>query len=345
MTTTADEKPRHLSTESEFYRRLVELIPREFPDMWKTYYPKNYVGVGGYGSPKFAACVFSHMEMQGHYKKTEPGLPYDVDVMYMHGATAAAGLCGVPTYFVRRELAQTALMTEPPDDLSLEEIKWPHRAMLFILPHGFLRHSDGHDYSFLLLAKLPKGTVLSSGHQEYVLGITQYIAVTGAGIDQENGLLYLSHAFLSPDRFETVGEWRRREKKPYRFLDVDTLEPVVASKDDEDFAAQLIPFGLNLLTMMTVRPELVTEEECVREHKVRKKKEQSELWSPNWIGRDYRVIRRVRPATEETGSPKRIHWTRGHFRKQRYGEGRQKEKLIWIEPFLSGTVGVEEKDI
>lgn len=40
------------------------------------------------------------------------------------------------------------------------------------------------------------------------------------------------------------------------------------------------------------------------------------------------------PASGNTGSPKKPHWRRGHWRQQRVGQGRLEQELRWIRPML-----------
>jgi hypothetical protein len=39
-------------------------------------------------------------------------------------------------------------------------------------------------------------------------------------------------------------------------------------------------------------------------------------------------------ASGTTGSPKKPHWRRGHWRQQRVGQGRKEQELRWIRPML-----------
>lgn len=50
-----------------------------------------------------------------------------------------------------------------------------------------------------------------------------------------------------------------------------------------------------------------------------------------------------KPKKEGVSKPVRTHYRRGHFRAQRYGEGRSKIKTLWIKPMLIGSSSKEPK--
>jgi hypothetical protein len=90
---------------------------------------------------------------------------------------------------------------------------------------------------------------------------------------------------------------------------------------------------LNSLLVMLARPELV-EHDGHRVRTMKKGKDPArEEWTPNWLGRTYRIQRADGDGTH--ASP-RLHWRRGHFRQQPCGAGGKERKTIWLEPVLVG---------
>jgi hypothetical protein len=93
---------------------------------------------------------------------------------------------------------------------------------------------------------------------------------------------------------------------------------------------------LKLLVVLNTRSSLIEYGSCERPQRFKHGRiRKREIWSPNLIGSQYRPT----PAAESQGthaSP-RIHWRRGHIRKQPHGPGRIERKLIWIEPVLVGV--------
>lgn len=86
----------------------------------------------------------------------------------------------------------------------------------------------------------------------------------------------------------------------------------------------------NTIYAMSSRPEYIEGGERVGRYK----QTQSEVWTPNIIGRKYAVKSTSFP-NEKKGSV-RLHWRRGHFRQQAYGIGRTQHRVIWIEPMMVG---------
>lgn len=102
--------------------------------------------------------------------------------------------------------------------------------------------------------------------------------------------------------------------------------PFEASQGEESDAAR---FVFNTIYAMSARPEYVEQGERVGH----KKKSQSEIWTPNIIGRKYAV--KSHTFADRQGNT-RLHWRRGHFRQQVFGIGRTQRKTIWIEPMMVG---------
>jgi hypothetical protein len=105
--------------------------------------------------------------------------------------------------------------------------------------------------------------------------------------------------------------------------------PFEARQDDAE--AEAARWIFNTIYAMSARPEYVEHGERVG----KRKGTQSEIWTPNIIGRKYSVKTRAVAQAEPAGSV-RLHWRRGHFRQQAIGVGRSQHKTIWIEPMMVG---------
>jgi hypothetical protein len=132
-----------------------------------------------------------------------------------------------------------------------------------------------------------------------------------------------------------------------------------STKLDEDLSEKDAPFveGVGVIVFglfmaMNARPELVEKAQLLKRVPGKAGKPIREFWSPNIIGQKYkpkREVPRVRAGQFEfrgdkergTHASPRLHWRRGHFRQQAYGEQRRLRKVIWIEPCLIGG-GVED---
>ncbi len=87
-------------------------------------------------------------------------------------------------------------------------------------------------------------------------------------------------------------------------------------------------------------PELIDAEDKQQKVTVNKgfgKAQAQDFYQPLWIGQGYRLKREGNETSDgssKQGSTKRPHWRRGFIRNQPYGEGKQKRKMVWIEPVL-----------
>jgi hypothetical protein len=118
-------------------------------------------------------------------------------------------------------------------------------------------------------------------------------------------------------------------------INVGTVFEMPVDTDDGAFIKTVPRVILKLLLAMTARPELIEHGferkpakvapngECVR----------PAFWTPNIIGRKYRIVTEGGEHLGEHVSP-RMHWRRGHYRLQPYGESRSQRRLIWINPTL-----------
>ena len=94
--------------------------------------------------------------------------------------------------------------------------------------------------------------------------------------------------------------------------------------------------GFGVLLVMLERPQIVTSGGFTG----KRTKGGGEFWTPNIIGRTYRLA--GHPG-EGGGVSPRMHWRRGHWRAQAWGERHLLRKVIWIEPTLVAVEGESEQ--
>jgi hypothetical protein len=104
---------------------------------------------------------------------------------------------------------------------------------------------------------------------------------------------------------------------------------VPVDANDETFTAAAVSLLFGIILVMLARPTLVER----NARPIKRTKKGSEIWRPNVIGRQYRIIRERAPEYGSGISP-RMHWRRGHWRNQAYGEQFGLRREIWIEPIL-----------
>jgi hypothetical protein len=101
-------------------------------------------------------------------------------------------------------------------------------------------------------------------------------------------------------------------------------------------AADIVPFlphlVFNTLQLMLARPDLVSMGSLVKQvHN--KKNSFKTFWTPNMIGKDYRLMRRESEPLGGSHASPRGHWVRGFWRDQACGPNYSQHRETWIEPF------------
>lgn len=105
---------------------------------------------------------------------------------------------------------------------------------------------------------------------------------------------------------------------------------------DNRLMARACHMVFGTLLLMLSRPDLLTRGELRK--RVQKHHEQvaREFWTPNIIGKNYKLRRESIPQGGTHASP-RGHWVRGFYRQQPVGPRLEHQhKEIWIEPFWRG---------
>ena len=284
---------------------MLDILECTFPEVIKRNYPRKYPGVSGYGHPKKMALFFARVAMQLKFD--------DVKLKKKHMFFSELGDLlsehGTPTYWVDSKLWDALEKTQPPKDLLINELKWPHPAMLFILPENCLVYEGNTKYSSLLVCRDAENSLL---------------AVTGEAL--KPGILTVQHE----DKKTRDLQERIHEEE---YVEVTNKEETVVLK--VDFLQHIGRMAINLLMLMSARPGMVEHYEA-GEGQVRKLSEprakKSDWASPNWIGKNYKVS-----GSEYLGgshSSPRMHWRRGHWRHQPHGPQLTLRKDIWLEPMM-----------
>lgn len=226
-----------------------------------------------------------------------------------------------PLYFVSREMLNACFQTTPNDFIEWESMRLPFESVSFILPKNALRVSE-EEVTYIELCRHTSSEIKNiKGLEDFELPQSQLIITTNL----ESGcVLYKSLT------------------KPFILNnddDKDLIDPYsdFLTVEQRDFNDKILATCFNLLFAMQARPELVETGRKLGRHK----KSNSEIWSPNIIGRKYRVKRPEGYEPNGEHGTKRMHWRRGHFRQQQYGKGLTETKIIWLEPMLVGVRAAE----
>lgn len=243
-----------------------------------------------------------------------------------------------PAYFVNRELVDAMIRTEPPCNIRMEEIKWPLPALSFYLPESetLERYVPGFRIGYINLARFEVGDRrVPAQWREHGAHVMHFGC---------RGVVGVSDYSLCGRLHETLAKVEDSERfHDYSGDDLpdiaEELRKRVAQNNDAAKDSQLISkvnhLAVNLLALMVSRPHLVEEGAVLRKASPpESRKRRSELWSPNWVGRNY--VRERSPSMGGHHASPRGHWRIGFWRHQRYGTGRTKIRLIWIDPVFVG---------
>lgn len=296
-----------------------------YPQAISDIYPKVYNNIGSFHSPRLLAgtlLAFGPELLQRSRELKVPPPPETIDTIIW-----LPYLCThkVPTYFIKKDFAQAVLHT----DIHIDDwtaLHLPFECGALILERGALTSPHYGDLMFVLWGRsgakyLNSLTALNvkfeiNGNIEDVVG---------------EGTSHLGHLGIFSDGTTFNGDFMNREDRENKVIDSHEIfehESFTVDGDKElAIKVRLLCYG-TLLAMMA-RPELI--QHGYRANVVKREDRRQEFWTPNVVGAKYKFQREGPAGTH--ASP-RMHWRRGHFRKQPCGPKGVDRKVIWLEPCL-----------
>lgn len=226
---------------------------------------------------------------------------------------------GVNQFFVSPKLMEAVRQTDPPAGIDFGDFKMPYEAIVFQLPKGGIQFR-GEDCSYIGIARIPagKGTLLTP--------------LTKMNLDMERPRFIFTATFRGLQcHFGVGGDPGAIKKIVDGGIDIlaytnevsgCNVKPNGRITDDVVLVNDIIRTSLNLILAMEVQPALVERGRRVTQHR---KERSREIWEPNFVGRKYRTILKAGAEAGTHASP-RMHWRRGHFRRQ--GLGRRKSPFV-----------------
>lgn len=270
-----------------------------------------------------------------------------------------------PTYFIAPQFCAAINATNPPEDLTIEDMHFPMESMLLVLPLEFIQATYKWMIPFICVGRLPAGdhpihpAVADTSHlQPGSVGCAGRMLSVHAPFFPEDGM-GISYGAWYPlkmsireitnpedDRFsDDLGLQKNFYAERFspemaeRLFKHDAPQPT--KEEDKELPKKLTLLALKIVLAMTARPQLISTGVQTRKELTKKGEVvRDALWSPNFIGKDYRIQRQSGESLGGTHASPRVHWRRGHWHNVVHGKGRALRKLDWFEPVLVNAAGV-----
>ena len=306
--------------------KLIDRFTESHPDLWKICYPKFYQDTERYLSAKEPARNFFMIALDVlGITPTNPSLTE----IAVFSTLLKLHQYKMPLFYVGKDLFEAVLRSEPPEQERWDTLELPFNAAVFMLPRKSLIHPVNGEVSYLAYSRIHNG-------ERFALKQHDYEATAAS---ESFTVVYSAHEDLCPPSFHVtltadVDPWISRASidvaLEYENEDLSGLNiPFV--KGEKEFSSLATSIVFRLLLAMEARPALVERGKFTG----KKIKSGAEVWTPNFIGKNYRYQRTGEAHGD--GWTVRMHWRRGHFRQQPYGHRSSLRRRIWLEPVLVGA--------
>jgi hypothetical protein len=313
------------------YRSVYQHLEQDFPDLIERIYPRKLQHTDKWPSPKYLAGIALDTALAANYDFVINGY-IDKVIPHVYYSLGKLIECHVPTYFVYPELLAALRTTRFPDDMTLQDLRWAHDAVLFVIPRQAIATPDAGDCWYLGIAKTSAKSpaqILPRIERNALITSTDWVT-TFAYI--YGGQSYAWGHYLNSDPLD-IG-WRDPTFDTMTYEEKNGEIIIGSRKPFENetlFNHQMITLTLQLLMVMTARPDLAEGQILVRPGKQTSSGLKPEIWKPNFLGKTYAVRKEWQGGTHD--SP-RAHPREGHWRNYRVMEGKpwKHEQILWIEP-------------
>lgn len=340
-------QPRPLATVKE-YVLTADYVKASQPEFWSLICPRRYAPPPGYANPKLHSVA-----MASHLISNRPGADLNkvlIDCLLTDWTLVELK---VPTFFAGADFLSDLMITDPPEDMPLNEILWPHDAMVFMLPESFQRAFFGYQVPFLTVCKTPTGrreppaslkrvcpqhTSLGLGYS----GSCGVIACATVFFAQEYGIDY-SASYSGEDLIAKIYQNHNFQDDTQGWIKdgIKKAGVELTPEDDVKICQKIMACALQLVLAMSEIPEYLAPGPMMA-RPARRNKDGSVLkemlWHPHMFGGNYVIERAPGPVAGTHASP-RIHRRRGHWRREagwRNLPPDVKAKTKWIKPMWIG---------
>jgi hypothetical protein len=322
-------------------KTVYDAMEQRRPELWRRCYPRIYAEepkCGKYYSPK----EVSYQLLGTALRVEQEGVAGQTSQAEILWASRLSSL-RVPLYWIGHDMAQAIQQTVPPVEFDWVGTPLPFEAMALMVPKGTLCHGqpDEGEAVFVSFTREKKGDEVPSlspgGPRVYNILGDAFSCFATTSRDA------LMHWTYSTKDSQSMGK--------VNLAELDTLVQTFAGHDhmsysmysaslteeDNRFMARVSHFIFGTLLMLLAKPEFVTRGGLKK--RVLTKAPglpPKEFWEPNVLGLHYKIRRLYVPQGGTHQSP-RLHWVRGAYKEQAYGEKRSLRKTIWVEPYLRGA--------
>lgn len=252
---------------------------------------------------------------------------------------------GSPTFWVGKDFARAALLTDPPDDVKVCDLPTPFPITRYVLPFGAIHTPSGEAIQQIFVAKLDE----KNGQPDEILRkLTGHCGFQVHGTIPEHnsvfvfclyqgahGVTYL-HAFF-PDslHLNEVPPMAARLQNLVESSEQDRGTIITDSKFGNcAYFLSTFRLAFNLALIAAAEPGLVEHGRQIRGASAPAggKKNGKGLYSPGFIGKVFSLPGPASIISGEGLPGVDPHWRRGHYTNQPYGKDNQLRKRIWLKP-------------
>lgn len=317
---------------------LSQMIGRDWEDR---VIPRRISPPNGYPSPKHwwaqaaLKTLSDHSELRktlsevtgrdGHSEERERDI-------HMFSLTAARlRTLQAPTFFLSQELMDALDRTDVEKTMPMEEMMWPHESMLFVIPNA-RRFAEAEG----IAGKSSHITTFTVTRVDHAQHGKSYIVTS---VDNE-GMTCYSHYPCKGTYSEQIEEHGDKfimdcptefyQKEMGMRIDPDRIEADRRQIHETTRLAWKV-----LCAMNAVNETVAVGGSVVRPARSKGGRAVPALWSPVILD-----LSEKSSSTDGGGSGigVRLHWRRGHFRRQAHGAGRSQRKVMWIKPHRVGSL-------
>jgi len=324
----------------DLYIKGAQVLREKFPDLWKLAQPRHYVSPQGYANIK---CVSTSLVGQMLMTVSKTQEEYDKVMITTTCIMWKLVEQGVPIFYIGQNLIEDLAQSEPPKDMALSELEWPHEAMIFMLPEQFQQQYFRRCVPFICIARQPAEDAYPPPNLLRVLTMKRCMKID---IRTKFLVLFSAPIFYTPMKPVDYAISCKAEDTVSSVVS-DTVfydgtddnrkgwlspDDIPTREEDIELNTKIFLTGLWIMMLLNAEPQHVEMGTITCARKAKSHDGKADLWSPNMIGRSY-----ARKELGGTHASPRAHIRRGHWHHIVYGAGRAGRRLTWIKRHFVGV--------